>query len=306
MSRRKIQSVDASIKDERINLINIMAQEQSGGDKQTIRTMKSDADNLLNQKTTSFIDLFAKESKNRGLGQFGQPYTPKQSGAKFIIATIIILASIGIISAGVYLYVKDSGPAPKQSLIIPRSMLNVQKTEIVKAKNGDRTDLLEKLRAVRSDKSSERDFVHTPIVLYDFSTEEFVASPLDFFSTLLIDPPSDLVSNFGNAWSAYTYSGDLIFIFEIKNRLDVIGAMLSWEKTLPRAFEPLLGATDLVAPLFEDSIIKNVDARIVRLSQEKNTSLGYSIVLGKYLIIATSESSLEAVMERVIADPINQ
>jgi hypothetical protein len=283
-----------------------MEQEQSGGDKQTIRTMKSDADKLLSQETTSFTNLFAKDSENRRVRQFGPGAPQKQSNAKFIIATIVVLASIGIIGTGAYFYITKNQPPPKPGLSIPRSILNVRETEIVKAKKGDRTNLLAGLDTVRANKKSENDFTYTPIVLYDFTTEEFIAPPSDFFSTLLIEPPGDLLQNFGKTWNAYVYSGDLVLIFEVKNRLDVIGAMLSWEKTMPRAFEPLLDKVDLVAPSFEDSIIKNVDARIAHLSQAKNTSLGYSVVLGKYLIIATSESSLEATVERVIAGPINQ
>ena len=102
----------------------------------------------------------------------------------------------------------------------------------------------------------------------------------------------------------YVRNGALVLIFETKDRLQTWGGLLRWERSMVSDLSPFLPEGSSVTDFkFEDALVKNNDVRIAHLSETKDSAIGYSIVLGKFVVISTSEVGLRATIEHLVADP---
>jgi len=273
----------------------------------SIRTMKSDSDELLNQKKVSFIDLIAKEKKGKfPRTSISQPSSSSSSNIpKLVIFFIIIILLIG---GGVYVIssVLPTSDTTTVEVFIPRAYFNADSQNNIRVKEGDRTGLLEELTKNLSKSISSGGIVYQPLIFYDFDGREYVTNPKEFFDTLKIKPPSTLYENISKRWNLFTSGGDYLMLFEINgNKKDVLGTMHSWESSMPKALSPILKDIDLGVHNFSDLIIRNTDVRIVSLSNRLDTTIAYSIVLSRFLVITTSETSMRSIIDRLIAGPLN-
>lgn len=277
---------------------------QNFGGEPTIRTMRTDAEEVLQQKKTSFLELFSKDQETR----YDKGYRPtpirQRSRIGIIFITALCLVAIGG-GFAFYTYLKkQSATPPPPQLTIPRSVINPEKTTPLEIKENDRTGLLLALEKIQKERVASLEY--HPFVLYDVAKPKYLGSPKDFFTTLRADIPGSLYQNISDSWNFYSENGDFIFLFRVKNRLDTLGIMLNWEEAMPQTFGPIVGASDTGVREFRDIIVKNVDARITLPDQNNQTMWGYSIVLGKYLVITTSESALRNTIERIVAGPVNE
>ncbi|MEK7576453.1 MAG: hypothetical protein AAB482_02040 [Patescibacteria group bacterium] len=269
-----------------------------------IRTMKTDTDELLKKEKSSFLDMFARQSDERyEKGYHPTPQRPRSSGP-IIVSILIILILIGG-GAGVYFYINQKPAEPKPAeIVIPRPIINSEKAEKTKTKIGDRSGLLINLEKERQTSTSELRLL--PITLFDIGTSEHLATPKDFFTTLRIAPPPAFYEVLTGKWNLYTQNHNFIFLFEINNRLKTLGTMLEWEEAMPATLGSIINRADIGTRAYKDLIIKNVDSRISLATPDDATQWGYSIVVGKYLVITTSESELKNAIERIVAGPLNE
>lgn len=169
---------------------------------------------------------------------------------------------------------------------------------------GDRTGLLQELTRARVITMPEGAYRYVPLVVADINVEPHNASLAELFGALAINPPSDLLSNLTGRWNIYTRGkNDVVFVFEVADRIKTQGSLLRWEDAMPSDFIFLVANAEPGTYEFKDGIVKNIDTRVARLSQTRDAAVAWAIALGKYLIITTSEESLVSTIERLIAQP---
>lgn len=273
----------------------------------SIRTMRTDAEEVSRQQKTSFLDLFSKE---QGSGKAPLRYNPVPQRSRNwgrIVGVIFFLLLIVGGAAGAYWYFTKKTPdTTVKPAEIPRPFINSFETKKITTKMGDRTGMLLELERRLAEGSVIGDYVYLPLYFFDFGVPEFFSKPKDFFDILRMTPPADFYDNISTRWNLYLYSSNYVLVLETTDRMKTLGSMLRWEETIRDDFRPLIASTTPGEHPFNDMIIKNVDVRIARLSDTSDSALSHAIVLGKFLVIATSEKSLRATIDRLVAGPIIQ
>jgi hypothetical protein len=274
----------------------------------SIRTMKTDAEELSRQEKTSFLDLFSKGQVSRAPLQYNPVPKRRRNWARIFSIIFVVLAVCGAAFGGAYYYLnkKPVTPAPNTKVEIPRPFINAFETKKISTKAGDRTGILGELESRQKEGSVIGDYVYIPLFFYDFGKPEYVASPKDFFDILRMTPPTDLLGTLTNRWNLYLYGGSYVLVMETADRMKTWDQMKSWEERIGEDFRPLVTSTTPGEHPFKDMIIKNVDVRISRLSDTSDSVIAHAIVLGKFAIVATSEKSLRATIDRLVAGPIIQ
>lgn len=279
---------------------------QDGRGEGAIRTMKTDTQELLGKEKVSFLDMFGKENPP----SYRRGYAPPRRTNSTIVRTIVFLflavAILGAAGSGIYWYINNkNNTVVKKDPTPPRQFLNIG-SDLIKIQKNDRTGLLQELKSKQTASSGGGEYRAVSMALFDFGVQPYLANPKEFFEMLQETPPGTLLASFTGRWNIYMYGGNMILVFETNDQEKTNGSMVGWEQSVGRAFAPFIGIIDSGTHEFQDSIIKNIDARVAQLSESNNTSVGYAIVRGKYLIIATSETSLRTTIERFIAGPINE
>jgi len=275
-----------------------------------IRTMKSDADELLKKEKSSFLELFAKEeAKERAAGAAPptarlEPHAPSRMRGlgHVIVRDFFILVVVGALGLGGFLAWQNfsmsrpptNEPPPEPTP--PRALLGgIENTKIIRVNTNDRTGLLNALENV----PALEPYTFYPILV---EGQKFMTAQ-DFFETLRISPPSqDFYNGISPRMDFYTLGDDHIFIFEVLEKERVQGNLLRWEKTLPQQFYPVFLGRIAGSYEFQDRIIQNVDARIaVEAEGTDDSSLSYAIVREEFLVFATREATLRLTIERLLA-----
>ena len=263
----------------------------------TIRTMKTDAQEVIKKDNISFLDIYAKEAAK-------SPYleAPSRSSKKYVYVLIaVLLVAIGA-STYYVLAIRKNEPPPKPALEIPRSFIPVSQSATIEVRPNDRTGLINALEKARSS-APEKEFTYIPVAV-GVNGLSRLAYPSEFFGMLEADPPGDFLDGITGRWNIYMYSGDAVLLFEIKDEIKVRGALLRWDETIAQRLRAIMKKFEPTAYTFEDIREKNIDIRIARLSTVNDAAVGYAIVLGKFLVIATSEVSLRATIARLVAGPV--
>ena len=269
-----------------------------------IHTMKTDAEELLKKEKSSFLDLFAKQADAPIVRSQAQQQNNSLMGIVAIVAVVVALGAIGF--AG-YIYIsrnRNTPPNQTEEWKPPRPILNAEEILLITIRAGDRTGILNAFGQARRKTLPEGAYRYMPLVVADINVEAHNASPTELFTALGIAPPSDFLDSFTGRWNAYTTgTDDLVFIFELKDRVKAQGSLLRWEDAMIGDFIPIIAGVEPGAYEFKDGIVKNIDTRVARLSKTRDASVGYAIALGRYLIIATREASLVGTISRLIAQP---
>jgi hypothetical protein len=274
-----------------------------------IRTMKSDAEQLLQRDQTSFADIYAQQQKSirEGNYQLARPYSaPRKNMASRALGIFLFLILLmGAGSTGYYFLVLNKQTSggkggPTVELQYPRPIINPQATSVIQFRKKDRTGLLQELERFGR-QNVENTFAYLPILSAPAGKEYTLTSAKEFFETLEISPPSeDFYVNLTGEWNAYYYGRDLVFVFGIKNEGAARGVMFSWERSLMRQFATLLREKDPGIIEFRDTIIRNTDARFGRYLDPSQHIVGYAVARKELLVIASSERSLKATIERLV------
>lgn len=272
--------------------------------RQTVRTMKTDIDELTKKENSSFFGAVAKGADARAgrglLRSEGKNYT------KLIMILIGIFVILPALAGGAYYIISNklqTQPGEKE-ISVPRPLLQSDKTDIINEKVGDRTGLISDIKSRQQKYASSDQYIYIPVAFTDFSSDPRVPKPDEFLAALRTDTPTDFTAALTERWNMYVRNGALILIFETKDRLQTWGGLLRWEHSVVSDLSPFLPeGSNMTDFKFEDALVKNNDVRIAHLSETKDSAIGYSIVLGKFVVISTSEVGLRATIEHLVADP---
>lgn len=274
-----------------------------------LRTMKYDAEKFLKEKNISFLEMIAKEKEKRG-EEFA--YRTRTSETVWLrgVVTFFVLVLLAAGGYGAYVYfAKEPAPLPQEAEEA-RSYIKTEERLVVTIREGDRAGLFTKLEAERRDRLPSGSIKHVVVRIEDpLRNVSRFATTEDFFSTLEFKPPSGLTTALGEVFNFLIYyrpdGADIGMLLELKpgQQERTLAHMLSWESTVVLDWRHLYFDED-IAPTsqrFQDTVIKNVDARILTFSE--TADLAYAFFAKKYLIITTAEDFLGLIINRLLISP---
>ena len=90
------------------------------------------------------------------------------------------------------------------------------------------------------------------------------------------------------------------------NKDRALEGIFSWERDLVNEFAQFLASPPPGGlNFFEDRVIKSLDARVLTFGDPSNIIIGYTIVGGRLIVIATSLEALEEAITRFASGAIN-
>lgn len=237
-------------------------------------------------------------------------YVEKEEVAKkgilFLVSIVLIVATISL--AGI-LYIVRLNQQPVTTVEQDLSLIGTEYKESGElgalSKNSIIAIVKEKISNTRPPSSI------TAVEFLDNKTKENISAST-FVSTLAPVAPGNLVRAFGEEWLYGVYSNggknESLFIARISSFENAFDGMLAWEQNMANDLQDLFPQKIAVASTtptpvlkhrFEDIIIKNKDARVLRNTFE-DIELIYSFLDEKTLVIAWSRAGLEEVINRFL------
>lgn len=269
-----------------------------------IRTFKSDAEEAVKYQNVSKVDIAIAEQKKREKTaiQYEEPSRSHNAGL-FIMIVILLLIVLG---GGWYYWFSTSQkvePAPKAAMTV-KTIISYSKVAALTVDSD--SDALVLIGAKLGQLNAGLGNIYALIpVLSSTST-----TPLDITailkSTLI---PSRLLRSLDSNYmiGAYTYDTQNPFII-LKDTFfqNAFSGMLEWEKDMRSDLLPVIqvaheneNSVTAAESHFEDVIISNIDARVLRDDQGK-TILIYAFADKDTIIITTSEATLKYILDRLL------
>ena len=270
----------------------------------TIRTMQTDAQIYIKKKNLSPLEIAAKTyAANPPRLGIRQPYTR----TIFLVLGVFVLIVASIAGWWFFLRVPTVTQLPSQ----PKPPVAVVRAEEEVELAFSPTNLRQFLDALERERETARSvgsLVYFPVAVSNGETKRYIGAQ-EFFEAFEIKPPQSFLDTIQPIFYLFAYRGNergsLAFVFRARSFERIFSSLLFWERTLPRNlhyFIPQNITPDALPRTFSDKIIKNHDARV--LSGPSGTSvLAYALFDKSFVVLATSEEALAAVLERMIAVP---
>ncbi len=260
------------------------------------------AQTLRDQKGSLIKIAIAEQHKREADEQDLSAATPKN---RFFMIAGILLVALAIIAV-IFVFISKSGTvAPEQSNVAPSLIFADSQKEI------NTTDLtLDKVfLSATSEVQSQTIKLNTIEQAY-FTAEtpagkQILGTP-DFFKLIRASTSPRLLRSLGSTFmfGVHAYDGNQAFIlFTTNSREDTLSGMLAWEDKLFDDTYQLFGIdiTDkgyLFSKKFEDAIVQNKDARVIRDANGKIV-LMYLFPTDNTLIITNGQNALQEVFTRI-------
>ena len=278
----------------------------------SIRTMKTDADELVSKQKTSFLEMFEKQHQMQYQKGYKNP-TSRGVGRKRLFRAILILIILGGIilggAFGFYIFQRERQVQIETEMRDPtphRAFLTNSDQEIIRIRENDRTGLLSETDQKRTTPTPLGRYLYAPIIIDDFDINPRLATHEEFFETLRISPPQDFFENIGPRWNLLFSDQHTILVFEVTNFQGMLAVMArQWEGTITEDIARLLPNGIRVGdrePFISD-IVENNEVRIQRFSSTDDTAVTYALLFGELLIITTSEETITRIIEQLVELP---
>ncbi len=131
-------------------------------------------------------------------------------------------------------------------------------------------------------------------------------APAELFALIGVSPPAGFGASLGvrvEFFTAFETNGPRLgMLVETQNPARTFEGLLIWEPSLTRDLELLFGGRTPPPSFgpFQDKTYRNVDFRYLVLDPAEDLGIGYLVFPGKKLLaIATSESSLHTIIDRL-------
>ncbi|MFC1595186.1 hypothetical protein ACFL3E_02035 [Patescibacteria group bacterium] len=266
-----------------------------------IRTLKTDAQELLKGQKVSFFELLSQEQAHKVKEQeFIKLKTKKSLKApKIAIILVIIFAVIG--GAG-YFFISQQDTEEPPTERIPQPFIGASETSVIKVSANDINGLLEQLNRMRKESLFSGQLRYIPIEIINSNGSSYFADTEDFLKLTRLNPPKEFTDSIKESWNMFIYyyrtGEDIILVFETKSQERAFSGLLSWENEMSEELGYILNISKPSGiTLFKDMVIQNIDTRILKLSSDSDKILGYAIFAGKLVIITTSQQSLEEMIK---------
>ena len=282
----------------------------SAGRGPAIRTMKTDADELIKTTKPSLIQMVGTTPQRSVRGIIN----PIQQSKKFPIRTIaIILGLIILVGAGIFIslhLLSFVSPSPQKSSGIiriptPPAYFATEASRTITVKRSDRQEFFRLLNDAWHEKERQGTVKRIIIKVQDGPNERF-ATPQDFFDLWRITPPQELVDQAETNLMVFMYhttSGNRLgFAVRTRDSERMFAAMYRWEPSLLAQITPLFfdERTETIVAPFEDRTYRNIDWRYLKLSQTNDLGIGYGIFpVGNIFFFTTSKEAAETAINRI-------
>jgi len=283
------------------------------GPKIAIRTMKTDAEELIRTTKPSLIQTLAREQRSLP----GAP--PMSSGKRFPALAIGIIAVLiaAFATAGFFVVrglIAASAPAKNTSSSStplrtppPPAYFATETARTISVKKQDRQEFSRLMNDAWHEQERAGTVKRIIIKVQDGPNERF-ATLTDFFNLWRIAPPQELLDFADPNLMVFMYaeaSGNRLgFAVRTRDSERMFAAMLRWEPSILMQITPLFfdERTDTIVAPFEDRTYRNIDWRYLKLSPDKDTGIGYSTFAANNLFIfTTSKESVETAINRLFA-----
>lgn len=292
-----------------------------GGAVPTLRTYKTDVEELLGSGKGSLIGMAAAEQKKAPApplatrGGAGATDDKRLLYLKLSLGLIVL----GIIAVAALYFLKGQGsvtPLPlAQSLI---TINPTDTTEEITIDSLDRVGLVSKLTGERTQKNVALNTLHLLAFTTGKDTAKEVAAARTFLALLGTRASETLLRALGDkfAYGLHNFRNNQPFlIFSVNDYQNAFAGMLAWESAIQTDLQnffiaalatPPAAATTTAALFrastqaqFVDGVIANKDVRLIR-DANGNTVFLYSFVNPKTLVLTTNSDTLKEIMRRLV------
>lgn len=275
--------------------------------KPALHTMQSDAE-LLKITSPSLLKRINQETtkRNKLTTNAGTLFSlPPKTYLR--IGTIAVIFSL--IGIGWYFLqpLLNEAETPQPAKLTPPQQLFT--SEASRTVNVNSRDVDQFLRLMEdSYRETERTgTIKRILVKLTDGPQERYMSTTDFFEFYRMAPPKNLLEISEKDIMPFFYYGQDGARFgaaiKVKSFDRAFAGMLEWETSLPQGFKPLFFNENpdiLSSSQFEDRTYRDIDWRFLKLSQEKDLGVAYTVFPAKnVLVVTTSKSSMESVINRL-------
>lgn len=278
------------------------------GPKIAIRTMRTDAEELIKTTHPSLIQTLGRETR---------PLNPNAHAAKktpiLLIALIIVI--VLVLGAGGFFFLRGvsltASPAKNQTGTTlartppPSAYFATETSRTISVKKQDRQEFFRLMNDAWHEKEREGTVKRIVLKVQDGPNERF-ATLTDFFELWRIAPPQTLLDLADQNLMLFMYSGAsgnrLGIAVKTRDQERMFAAMLRWEPSLLAQITPLFfdERTDTIVAPFEDRTYRNIDWRYLKLSQEKDVGIGYGVFSASNIFLfTTSKETTETAINRL-------
>ncbi|MEK7463760.1 MAG: hypothetical protein AAB610_01405 [Patescibacteria group bacterium] len=286
-----------------------------------IRTYESDVAEALARKKSSVMSMVVAENKRETGSESISNKPPSQAGKKILLIVISLVFIVAGVAGAYYLYLKSplvpDKPAQKAIKIPSIVEPDTQKIVAINSSNEEQLVTLLSTEFMRYEIGSEKILELIPTKTVASTTVRVTGS--QFVSAIKFDMPDILKRSLTDQWmlGVYDSAGQNypFMIFKTDFFQNAFAGMLKWEEFMPEDLADLLGyrqrtligdplSTTSIATFFnirgtfEDKIIKNRDVREF-ISQEGEMLFLYSFIDENTVVVATSESTISALLDRI-------
>lgn len=273
-----------------------------------IRTMRTDADELIRTTKPSLIQTLAREQRPLS----GAPIAKKRSplGVVALLAVVVLTAG-----GGVWFFWRNisfaPSPAKNQTSTNlartppPLAYFATETSRTISVKKTDRAEFLRLMNDAWHEQERAGTVKRIVIKVQDGPNERF-ATLTDFFDLWRVAPPQELIDLADQNLMVFIYSeasgNRLGFAVRARDTERMFAAMLRWEPSLLAQITPLFfdERTDTIVAPFEDRTYRNIDWRYLKLSQDKDAGIGYGTFAATNLFIfTTGKESMETAINRL-------
>lgn len=269
--------------------------------------MQSDVERLFSESKPPLASIMNWGRETSHAKQYAALQTvPHKPKAVFFIAfslTMFVLASV----FGYWFFFMRIKPAvkPTPAATTPPPLFFTEQVATAGGTLENKVFLLQTIESAVLSSAPEGSFAYIPVKLRKEEGEYFVGAE-DFFALYGIQPPPDFFlahESFIMPFVYYSAEGPRFgFLMKSRDPKRTLQNMLIWEPSLFKNMFPLFfkeTPNAVVAP-FENKTFRNIDWRLLKLSDTKDIGIAYAIFPAKKaLIVTTGQDAIETVINRL-------
>lgn len=272
--------------------------------------MKSDLEELLRTTKPTIGQLVTPQPS-------GEPEQPAAT-SKLLRFILIGIAAVIVISGGIFAFLRFSahapqpdqtpGPTPASARLTPPApFFAVESSRTISVEGADRPLFFRLLQDSLQELEREKTVKRIVVKIRETTGERF-ATPADFLRFLSATPPPLFLNQLDRTLMLFVFyekSGPRIgFAAQTTDSGRTLSALFAWENTILSSLRPLFFNEELPGLteefIFEDRVYRNIDWRYLKLSQEKDLGVGYTIFPANNLLVVTmSKGLMETAINRL-------
>lgn len=277
-----------------------------------IRTMRSDANELLKSHGTSQLEIATKEyiaQKRERKIHFEE--LPMKKIAIFA-ATMLVLSVAGYFGYKIYTKQTEENGAILEKQKPPPKIIAADDEKTIGFQEALPGELISKINEERTRPLRFETILYIPIEVDQRTGGKRFIDSRDLIKSLSWRAGAfsdNLFPEFNALITHTSKSRDFAILFKVRDFKRAVGALIEWERVMGQDLKPFLAEEDaknLNQFAFSDAIIRNNDARVLKNSPpggEEKIILAYTIFNKQFLIISTSRDGLSLILDRLIKLP---